>query len=172
MKKLLLVVFLFNLACQHQARTGASEKKQKSNEETLLFEQSSADPLSLVKEGLRRENAEKYGKASREIINLLQKAKVPSVGKEYYVYNLFCHVIPRGDVVDTTCTYFTKGPDQKKRAKKSFSGPVADELRMAMSVYPVTQGDSGASTSFLYCQDNSADMPACDLAIDLNYAGP
>lgn len=172
MKTLLVFVFLLSVACQHRQKSDAPEKKQKSNEETLLFEPSSTDPLSLVKEGLRRENAEKYGKASKEIINLLQKAKVPAIGKEYYVYNLFCHVMPRGDVVDTTCTYFSKGPDQKKRVKKSFSGPVADELRMAMSVYPVTQGDSGASTTFLYCQDNSADMPACDLAIDLNYAGP
>lgn len=170
MKKIILCLLFISVGCQHSAPKAVSEKTNESP--NLLLEQNPADPLSLVKEGLRRENADKYGKASKDIVNLLQKAKVPAIGKEYYLYNLFCHIMPRGDVVDTTCTYFTKSADQKKRVKKSFSGPIADEMRMALSVYPVTQGDSGASTSFLFCQNTTDDMPSCDLAIDLNYAGP
>lgn len=170
MKKIILGLLFLTIGCQHSSQNTASEKKNEVP--NLLLEQVSADPLSLVKEGLRRENADKFGKSSKNIVNLLQKAKVPLVGKEYYLYNLFCHVMPRGDIVDTTCTYFIKSADQKKRIKKSFSGPIADEMRMALSMYPVTQGDSGASTSFLFCQNVAEEMPACDLAIDLNYAGP
>ncbi len=170
MKKIIIGLFFLSVSCQHSTPKAVTEKVNESP--NLLLEQSSTDPLSLVKEGLRRENADQYGKASKNIVNLLQKAKVPAIGKEFYLYNLFCHVMPRGDVVDTSCTYFTKSADNKKRVKKSFSGPIADELRMALSVYPVTQGDSGASTSFLFCQNTTDDMPACDLAIDLNYAGP
>ncbi len=62
-----------------------------------------------------------------------------------------------------------KNIKQTKTTKKQI--PAAEKLRLFLSRFPVSQGDSGASTSFIEC-NKIGDEPICSLAIQINYEGP
>lgn len=164
-----LSVFMFG-ACQHKQ----PEKSVVSIEAQHLFEQRDSDPLYLVKEGFRRHNANTYAKTSKELMSILQTAQIPSSGKGFILFDVSCYALmdPEKEAPASSCSYYTKSRDQKKRAKKSFTGPSAEALRMLLSGFPVNQGDSGVSVGYIHCEQTNADFPSCDLSVELNYAGP
>lgn len=70
------------------------------------------------------------------------------------------------------CSYVTK-PDAPKRFRLSSLESV--KLADLLFSLPVSQGDSGASTSFIEClhaAPQTKSQPFCSIAIDLDYAGP
>lgn len=168
-KIMMIVVSLTVLGCQHTPK----QKAVKETPDTIL-EQRDAAPLSLVKEGFRRHNADQYAKSSRELMSVLQNAKVASTGKEFFLYDVSCYVVSNtsDESPQSSCSYYLKSRDQKKRVKKVFSGPEAEKLRLLLSEFPVNQGDSGVATKYLHCEQTNSEVISCDLAVELNYAGP
>lgn len=152
---LLLVVFL--AACQH----GPVPKTPPA----------AAEPVAPVEEPKSAVASYPRGtKLSAEFAKALRAlgAKTARRGSEerMRVRDLSCamDMSKAGAVV---CEFF----DDIAGKKKIRSGPAADEMRMRLFGFPVSQGDPGAATPWLEC-DRYDGHDTCTIAVMVDYEGP
>jgi hypothetical protein len=164
MPYLAIVILLVLVSCQSPPR--ASDFSDSVDDSRMA---AVADPPLELKNIIRNWNQAKKAELARPIAQLLTKAKILRAGQKSEVLDLLCQISAEKEEVVSRCTFLLK--TAKKWIPRSIKGELAEELRLELSRYPVPQGDSGVSVSYLRCQ-SSATEPACELAIDLGYEGP
>lgn len=152
-----------NLYRKDSATKGAAETASDN------ASQEKEDVADQLKNFIRSRNMKEPGVFSNSLFSILKKAKLVNGSKEVVLLDLFCQIQAIGESVVSRCNFMEKKAGRWN--KRMIQGEVAEELRLELSRFPVSLGESGASVSFLRCLASEG-KAKCEIALDLNYEGP
>ncbi len=145
------------------------KKSQSTSPIQNQYEADSEDPPMELKNRLRKWNQTQRVEISRPLVTILKNGNLLKSNQEVQLLNVLCQIGAEREEVVSKCTFLKKVG--KYWRPLTLRGEIAEELRLELSRFPVSQGDSGVSVSYLRCQNRQSE-PTCELAIDLNYEGP